>query len=274
MSPWDAATLQARVSDPARRTRHVAASPDPTEVAAYADALTGVPARTAVVLGMTPELRAMAATRFEHVAAVDVNPAAIALYGPWVDGTTETVVDGDWLELEAHVPEPVDAVLGDGVFGNLPDLAAHRCLLDAIAAVLRPGGVLVTRQAIVPTAYDRAADGAAGLLARHRRGTLDPAEFGFGVRILGHRACCYDEDAQRLHNRPLFAEVAAQHARGELTDAEHAAIVRYAFDGENALLREEAWETLLRDSGWEFTRAPLSGRDWYRYYPVYRCRPA
>lgn len=272
---WTSEALRARISDHARRTRYAGGSPDDVELGAYADALTDVPSSVAVVLGMTPELRALAASVFKRVIAIDISEDAIELYRDWLsphDRRGEQIIHGDWLDIGTHVDGPFDAVLGDGVFGNLPDVAAHRRLLDRIAASLRGGGVLVVRQAVVPSDYRPARDAADALLGRHRRGELDADEFGFGMRLLGHRTCCYDEEQYLLENRRLFEEVAAQAARGELSPEEHAAIRRYHFDGPNCVLPEAVWEELLGAAGYTFRRSVLAGRDWYRYYPVYCCR--
>lgn len=272
---WDEESLLARIADPARRLRHPAGSPDAAEVAAYAAALPeGVPGPI-VVLGMTPELRALAARRAERTLAIDVAERAIALYEDWLtpaERALETVVLADWRRLGDIVDEPVAAVIADGAFGNLPDEAAHRELLDTIGAVLAPGGRFVTRHALIPRGL-RPADHAAGeLLARFRAGEIDEAELGFGTRLLGHHACCYDPASGRLDNAKLFAEVDAARARGELTATEHAAICRYRFDGDNCILDQDSWERLLADCELTFSTSALRGREWYAYYPVYCCQ--
>jgi SAM-dependent methyltransferase len=151
MTGWDEGTLRLRIADERDRVRHAAGSPDATEIAAYARALGRVARGRAVVLGMTPELRRLAARTFAEVVAVDVSSEAIALYGEWLtpaERRGERVVRGDWMDLERLLDGRVDAVLGDGVFGNLPDAAAHAALLGrslrhpprADAARLRPCG--------------------------------------------------------------------------------------------------------------------------------------
>lgn len=273
---WGDESLRARIADPSRRLRHPAGSPDATEVAAYAAALpVGIPGPI-VVLGMTPELRALAARRAERTIAVDVSERAIALYGGWLtpaERALETVVLADWRRLADIVDEPAAAVIADGAFGNLPDEDAHAELLATIRAVLSPEGRFVTRHALIPRGVRLADHSADALLARFRAGEIDEAEFGFGTRLLGHHACCYDPRSGRLDNAKLFAEVDAARERGDLTAAEHAAICRYRFDGDNCILDQDRWERLLSECELRFSSADLRGREWYSYYPVYRCQP-
>jgi hypothetical protein len=274
---WDTAALQARIADHERRVRHPAGSPDAAEIAAYDRGLGGGARGRAVVLGMTPELRRLATRTFADVVSVDVSSEAIAVYGDWLtpaERTRERVVRAHWLALPHLLDGSVDAVLGDGVFGNLPDVAAHAELLAVVRGVLAPAGRFVTRHALIPRAFDATPHTQHVLLQRHRAGELDEAEFGFGVRLLGHHDCCYDPSTGSLDNARLFAEVARDHARGLLTDAEHAAIRRYTFAGRNCILGQETWEALLGDAGFAFRTVPLQGRAWYAYYPVFVCAPA
>jgi hypothetical protein len=272
---WDHATLYARIADESARLRHRAASPDPPEIAAYRSALPLPLSGPLAILGMTPELRAMARDVAPRVIAVDRSPEALEVYGPWLpaDGHEE-IVHGDWYHLPELLGTPAAAVLGDGVFGNLPDEHAHLALLRRIAAALAPTGVLVTRHALIPRTFTPSADDAGALLDRHRRGLLDADEFGFGIRLLGHHGCCYEPATGRLRNAKLFAEMDAAHARGELAPTEHAAIVRYRFGGDNCILGQDRWEAILTEAGFRFRLVTVAGTaDWYRYYPIYACQP-
>ncbi len=273
---WDPATLQARISDGARRLRHPGGSPDPVEIAAYAAAIPAEARGTALVLGMTPELRALAAARFERVVSVEMNPAAVALYRDWLDPEArarETIVERDWLAGERLGDDPVAVVLGDGVFGNLPDLAAHHRLLRIIRASLRPGGRFVTRMAMIPDGFDPARHTCDRLIARYRAGEYDAAEFGFGMRIVGHYATCYDPATATLDNARLFAACAARRAAGGLPAAEEAAIRRYYYGGTNRIVSQAFWEAALAGCGYRFRPHRCHGKAWYDYYVVYECAP-
>jgi hypothetical protein len=272
---WDEATLKARISDTAARTRHAGGSPNATEIAAYAAALPSNCAQDrALVLGMTPELRRLALERFAATIAVDHSADAIALYRDWVapdDAPRETLIHGDWLRLPSLVETPVAAVLGDGISGNLPNLDAHRAILDAIRQMLLPRGRFVTRQAMMPRDFDPVPHRASALVERFRAGAIDEAEFGFGMRLVGHYESCYDRETFTLDNAALFARCDEAHARGELNDREYAAIRRYYFGGRNCILSQDAWERVLDVSGFRYWVHPCSGKEWYAYYVVYEC---
>ena len=125
---------------------------------------------------MTPELRAMAAAEFDRVLSIDVSEQAIALYACWLAPEArrrERVLRADWLQLADFVdPGSVDAVLGDGAFGNV-SLPGHTRLLAQVSAVLRPGGRLVPRQALVPHGLAVADNRWQRLRDRFRAGELD-----------------------------------------------------------------------------------------------------
>lgn len=266
---WDKNTLRARVADQARRVRHEAGSPSAPEIAAYARALPDGRRESAVVLGMTPELRALALSRFTRVVSIDISPEAVAAFGDWPAGRErEEIVQADWWDLPQHAHE-VDAVLTDGGFPNSEDVEAVGELLTCVRDVLRPGGRLVTRHPVVPEGLDLEANSHPELVARYRRGDLDPTEFGFGMRLLGHLRCCWD--GEYLDNAKLFAEIADDET---LTAPERALVGRYVFHGRNVLLPAGDWERLLVDSGFEFAVEVLTGRDWHAYYPVYAASPA
>ena len=275
-SCWDRQTLETRISDARTRKRHPGGSPDSDEIAAYAAGLStaGDRSGTAVVLGMTPELRVLALSRFNRVFAVDSNPHSISLYRDWIataDRDRETFIEADWLDLARGITQPVEAVLGDGVFANLPDAATQSKLLDFVSKILAPGGRLVTRKAVIPDGFAASQHRAEVLLARFRAGELDEAEFGFDTRLRGYHEPCYDSQTCLLDNARLFEICASRHKAGELTDREHAAIRRYYFGGLNCILPQRDWEGLLHESGFDYRIYRCRGKTWYDYCPVYAC---
>jgi len=40
------------------------------------------------------------------------------------------------------------------------------------------------------------------------------------------------------------------------------------------ILPQGLWEEMLVSAGLDFEVQPLTGRDWYAYYPIYCCRHA
>lgn len=273
---WSESVLRSRIADSAARRRHPAGSPDDCEIAAYLAAAPRGRGR-AVVLGMTPELRTAALGVFDELVTVERSPEAIALYRDWVPAAgraRETLLALDWMELGRQIaPGSVDAVFGDGVFGNLPDLSAHERLLALLVSRLRAGGRIIVRKALVPRDYEPSRHGAAALLTRYRRREIGDAELGFGLRLQGFLDRFYDEVRFRLDNEALFAHCEAEHAAGRLRDEEWAALRRYEFRAPNCILTQDAWESLLDDLGARWWIEPRLGSDWYRYYPVYALEP-
>ena len=273
---WTDRTLRARISDGRAKLRHPCGSPDPREIAAYRSLLP-TRRRLAVVLGMTPELRAMAAGEFDLVLALDVSAAAVALYRDWVDAAfrgSESVVRANWLDLAALIGagRPVDAVLGDGVFGNLAP-AEHEPMLEQVRAVLAPGGLVVLRQALVPAGTVVAGRGVAGpprpspqrIARRCRAGLRGPA--ARPPRLLLGRP-------PARQRRPLRGGRPA--GRGRVLAAGPAGCHRaLPLRREHGPARRgRLGAALVAGSGFALREQPLSGRDWYRYYPVQQLTPS
>ncbi|MGF1483458.1 MAG: hypothetical protein ACFBZ8_03740 [Opitutales bacterium] len=272
-NPWSASTLESRIASTGTKQRHAAGSPGPEEVEAYARGLPeGLREGSALVLGMTPELRNLAARESAQSVAIDRNPDAVALYRDWLEPTLadrERVVESGWFELASQViPEaPFLAILGDGIFANTASRAAHLELLELLKALLAPGGHLLFRKAL---AWDgQPQQDAAWLIQRFRKGEIDAAEFGFGMRLTGFLDDHYERSSATLDNAALFAAIAVMAETGQLAEAEFAATQRYFFDGTNCLLTRDDWEALLGEAGLQFRVHPLQGKLWYAYYPVY-----
>jgi SAM-dependent methyltransferase len=278
-SAWNAASLRARIERADTRVRYEAGSPDRLEVAHYrhflADHLVDSTSKRVLVLGMTPEIRRMALELGCQVTSVDNSPEAIELYADWVDPALrdqEEILQGNWLALDTILPLPVDAILGDGVFGNVITLDGHRQLLRTLKAALKPGGTIVLRQALVPRAFHVPAHEAQALVEQFRAGELSEAEFGFAMRLWGNFDVAYDKEAYTLDNRIVFERYEAWAEHGGLTQAEHEIIRRYYSGGINMILPQEIWENCLIEEGFRYRSTPLVGKAWYAYYPLYVCR--
>ncbi len=280
-SGWDASTVNARVKDHGKRTRHEGGSPNSEEIEAYGRFLPSDEAAasgTVLVLGMTPELRHLAASRFKQVVSVDSGAAAIRCYRDWLPPELrerEKVYAIDWGQLpyvDWSVVPPVRAVLGDGVFGNLPDTAAHVSFL-AMLRELFPEATLVFRKALAQSLGDSDDAVLEDLMAAFRGGQIGPDEFGFSVRLQGFLNSHYRAETALLDNASLFQACEQRFKAGFFNDFEIEAIRRFHFNGPNCLLTEQDWEGLLREAGFTFQKSSLSGRRWYSFYPVYAVRP-
>lgn len=276
---WAPSTLTKRIQSKGDRVLYEAGSPNREELQTYAQYITAECRHGGVVLvlGMTPGLRRLAADHFDRVIVVDRNPAAIDVYRDWIPDAMrekELILEGNWLHLvnlwkENSLPQ-VHAILGDGIFGNLPGMGGHRELLRQLNQI-GPKACLTVRKALAASPGDGFELGAKGLLHEYRAGQIEDAEFGFCYRLAGYLNRFYQSADYRLRNRELFAHAHELHQRGELTDQEIAVIERYRFDGDNCLLTRKAWEDLLHKEGWIFNRTELTGKRWHRIYPIYHC---
>lgn len=272
---WNKRACTSRISDSEKRTRFAAGSPDEAEIAAYNRATIHAPGKSlAVVLGMTPELRVMALRKFDQVFSIDSNPTAIDLYQTWVPEylrLREMIVKGDWLDILRRDLPKADVVLGDGVFGNLPDIQAHDELINSIKHVLKPGGLFITRKFTVPGDPSDWQNFPDQLIEQYTNGQIDSIEFGFAMRLLGHLGCCYDPKTAILDNSRVFHEADEDVRSGKLTPTMRDHMNRFYFAGRNCLVTLKLWEEMLKKNGMSFKIMECSGKHWYSYYRVYRC---
>lgn len=275
LNRWDSVSLLARIKDKDARQRFEAGCPNKVEIEAYAAALPcNCSQQTTVVLGITPELRLLAAKSFKKVLTIDYSRQSIETYTDWLTSSyrqKETIINGNWLNLQEHLPGPVFVIMGDGIFGNLQDVEQHRILLSNIASSLFPGGSFITRMAFIPEGFEPDEHTAEKLINRFRNGEINEAEFGFDMRILGHYKFCYDKNKYILDNAKLFKECDDFLRCGKISKEELSLIRRYYFTGKNCIISQGLWEALLQQHNFSFTIQPCFGRTWYKYYMVYKC---
>ncbi|MEA2901871.1 MAG: hypothetical protein QOH36_1758 [Actinomycetota bacterium] len=139
----------------ARRWGHVGPPlrPGAADLAFYAEVVSGRTAPRALLLGVTPELYRLPWPDGADVIAVDHTPAMIDALWP---GPAAAVVCADWTDMELE-PGSRDVVLGDGVFHLLDHPGGQARLVDNLARVVRPGGVVGLRLFVPPGAADREA---------------------------------------------------------------------------------------------------------------------
>jgi hypothetical protein len=272
---WDQKTLDSRIDPSQKFKRFEAGSPNDQEIEAYRAATIDTKnRRTAIVLGMTPEIRNLAIQLFDTIVSVDNNPISIATYSDWITKTErqrEKILHVDWFELPANFTKQVSAIYGDGVFGNLPDIGNHRQLLELLSEVLEDEGRLILRKVVIPRGFDPSLENFNNYLICYRNGQSDLTEFGFATRILGHYSTCYNPDTYVLDNKKVFDNVSEMYDKSKITKEEYDAVNRYYYSGANCILPEDVWENLLDESGFSFRQFRCSGKDWYRYYKIYQC---
>jgi hypothetical protein len=273
---WEEATFRARIDSSDQQRRFPATSPDVEEIDIYRQAVSGIGGKGyALVLGMTPELRCMAGQEFGRLTSVDASAPAIGIYRDWIGpGVDEKIVMDDWGSFLAQHPSTFSAVFGDGIFGNVPSGDDCFTLVDLIRRALCPGGVFVTRMAVVPTGF-RASDWEfETLLARFRDTEIDDAEFSLGARLFGFYEKAYDGASSILDSARVFDEIEAAVETLGITDTELGVLRRSAFRGLNYLPDVPQWEDILARASLDFEAHPPRGKLWHQYYRIYTCRSA
>lgn len=278
MTEWDDQALRARIKRDGKE-RYAAGSPDSIEIAVYRAALQRAlrengHGRRVLILGMTPELRWLSASLDCQTTCVDINPRSIEIYRDWLTADqrrNETIIHGDWLQLPGLLKQPVDAILGDGLFGNLLTIEDHRALLGNMARCLAPGGAVIQRNIFIPRDFSLREYAAPALLRAFRAGDINEEEFAFGMRMWGSFDQAYDADSLLLDNKRVYERYRDWVDSGQITAAEYELIHRYYFAGRNLIPGQELWERLLTEAGFSFELQHLTGRQWYAYYPIYYC---
>lgn len=99
--------------------------------------------RTALLLGVTPEIAELAWDPPHQLVAVDKSEGMVKAVWPG-DTPTRRGMVGDWLALD--LPEaPFDLVVGDGVFSLFEFPQGYARLASALSDVVKPGGLLSLR---------------------------------------------------------------------------------------------------------------------------------
>lgn len=99
--------------------------------------------RTALLLGVTPEIAELVWERPYRLVAVDKSEGMVKAVWPG-DTPTRRGMVGDWLALD--LPEaPFDLVVGDGVFSLFEFPQGYARLASALSDVVKPAGLLSLR---------------------------------------------------------------------------------------------------------------------------------
>lgn len=277
---WDSKTLNARIEDINKRLRYEAGSPNVEEIECYgrfmrkAFQLTRVKInRHVVMLGMTPELRNLALDMGCRVTCVDNNTESIKMFKDWVSENhrlNEQIINADWFSLKDVLDIPADAIIGDGVFGNILSMEDYRRLLRVFSNSIKSEGFIILRTIMIPRDFNLDSHKAERLLSRFRTGEINEAEFGFGMRIFGSYAEACRENFL-LDNKAVFVRYEDWFNKGILSKSEYEVIQRYYFRWHNLIPPQDIWETMLTEEGFAFQQYSLKGKLWYEYYPVYYC---
>jgi len=269
---WTEEIVQSRVMDGQKQLRYSAGSPNKEEVELYAKYLPHN-CEVGVVMGMTPELRNMAAEHCDLLISIDISQAAIEIYRDWLKPEfqqKEKIIHGDWNDLEHFLDTKPGFIIGDGIFGNITPLVQYTSLLKSIRAMLPDTGSFITRQCLMPDDvitninYHKST-----LIKNFRKGMMDEAEFGLSMRLQGYAEQVYDKETALLNNKKVFEFIEIDYKNDLLSDKEYQIIHRYFFQGINSLPTKKVWEQLLTEAGFSFEYQELTGKNWYEWYPIY-----
>jgi SAM-dependent methyltransferase len=175
----------------------------------------------AVILGATPELADIALTAGCRVVRIDSNPAmfeAAAGRQAVAERNGETIVVGDWLQMQGIRDGEADIVLGDSSLNNVPHEDMPRMLAE-LARITRPGSMLALRQIVLPDQpypdYDFPA-----ALAAFREARITADDFHRRLRFYAFTATAYDPANRLLDARQVFAEIQGKREEGVLNESE------------------------------------------------------
>lgn len=107
-------------------------------------------AKTALVLGATPELRDALNELGYETTIIDINPEMIRAMDSVMKtrNPEETIVSSNWLDNDLQSGD-YDVVVGDAVLPNLPYNAREK-FFSEVKRLLKPSGVFLTRAFYVP----------------------------------------------------------------------------------------------------------------------------
>lgn len=114
-------------------------------------ALDLAPGAEVLLLGSTPELRALAATHGLTLTGADIDPVFWAAMGRLGGRADDGFIGGDWLDLPAD--RTWDVVLGDGSLNMLP-WPRMRTMMARLCRLVPPGGPILLRLQAIDPAID------------------------------------------------------------------------------------------------------------------------
>ena len=238
VNKWADEVLSARVEDTNNRTLHEAGSPNEDELQLYRklyqESKTSEGQKRALVLGMTPGLRHTLHKDELEVICVDVSEYAIKRFQDWIpesERERETVIKGNWLDVDSLIDDPVDVVVGDGVFANLLSAKENIELLSKLKKVITPDGVMVFRNILVPNNFQLSDFSVENRLALLREGSLSAPEFGFDFRIWAFYEKAYEQNTHCLNSKIVFEQCDELLGNNLISERENEIIRHYFFDG-------------------------------------------
>ncbi len=266
---WSKSDHQARIVKTGHR--HRAGSPAGREIDCYRHemlkALDAAQSHRVLVLGMTPELRQLAADADAQVTSIEMSREAIDIYNDWVTpDIDETIIQDNWLALDPSDHGSFGAILGDGVFPNLLTVKHQSALMEKLAQCLAPAGSIITRHPVLPGENELGNLHWKFLVEKFRNAEICEDAFGLSMRLWGTSHC---EGVMRdglLDNAASFAQIEDMYKRSDITIKEYEIARRFQYFGKNLFMHFGAFEKLAEDFGMEITDHNVSDGFWSQYY--------
>lgn len=169
-----------------------------------------------IILGCTPELRALAAGAGAEAICIDWNEDVYRVLGEALDAPRrERLIHSDWVE--AEIPFSVELLLADGSLNMLPT-QRHQAFVEKIAGALSPGGtVLIRVHVATPARFESAEQVFAAI-----RGRAVP-EGVFSATRTDLDMLWLDPDTLTVTFEDYHQRLRALHGEGLITDEEYAA---------------------------------------------------
>ena len=219
------------------------------------------------LLGCTPEIRSLCATRRRPLICIDWNAGVYHALASMVDPKhSEVLVASDWLK--AEVPEPVDIVFADGSLNMLPP-DMHAPLIKKMSSMLKPNGRALIR---VHVAAAPSFSSAQDVFRWYRREAVDQPVF---TATRTHLDMLWVEPKTLKISFPAYHQKIVQlHADGDITDDEFQSYHKLLeFNKINLwYTTRESFERAARE--WFDVEASDCGQDYagHNHHPVYALR--
>ena len=176
---------------------------------------------TVLVLGATPELADLALSCGCHLYRVDANQAMFTAARDrqqLSERTNETIVCGDWLNMEMIADGTVDLVMGDAAVNQIPHTRME-ALFGELRRITHPGSMLSLKQIVMPDEKVSAFE-FANTVRAYRADKLTATEFYKILRFYCFLDEAYDPDSHVLDAEKVFSAIRTRYEAGELSPEE------------------------------------------------------
>lgn len=171
-----------------------------------------------LVLGATPELADLALSNECRVYRVDSNQAMFEAgreRQQFSDRSNETIICGDWLNMDMIGDGMIDLVMGDAAVNQIPH-AGMRALFGELIRITHTGSMFSLKQIVMPD--DKVSEFEfCSALRTYRSGKITANEFYETLRFYCFLSEAYDPVACVLDAEKVFSAIRCKYEAGELS---------------------------------------------------------